>query len=283
MDKFYIGTHISDIYEIKEYLPIIKEVGGNCIQTFLTLTGKTSVEKYNNNELIEIKNYLINNKFKLVIHSSYMHNLARDWDEYSWWIINIISELEIGEKLGAFGLVIHFGKKLDLTTEQAYNNMYSSLIYIHNKTKDLKIKIILETSTGQGSEICYKIEDLSYFFKKLSKNKIKSIRSRFKICIDTCHIFSAGYNIRTKYNIRQYIETFNELIGIKNIYLIHLNDCKVDIGMQVDRHQNIGKGYIGYEGLKYFFDIFKKYKIPIILETPNNGFLKEIPKLINNF
>ncbi len=158
--------------------------------------------------------------------------------------------------------------------------MYSSLVYLHNKTKEFKdVKILLETSTGQGTEMCYKLEDLAHFYRKFSSNDNKELKSRIKLCIDTCHIFSAGYNIRDTNGVRNYLEAFDELIGIKYVRLIHLNDSRVDLGDKKDRHANIGKGYIGYTGLKLMFEYFKKLDVPIILETPGCVFVKEIKLL----
>ena len=159
--------------------------------------------------------------------------------------------------------------------------MYSSLIHIHNSTKKYSnIKIFLETSTGQRTELCYKMEDLSYFYKKFSKNHNKEVKKRFKLCIDTCHIFSAGYCIKTKKNIKLFLEAFEEMIGLRYVGLIHLNDSKVECGKQVDRHQNIGEGFIGYNGLKYLFDYFRNLNIPIVLETPREGYIYEIKSLL---
>lgn len=283
MDNFYFGTHINNTNYIESHIKNIKKIGGNLIQIFLTIPGITETEKKTDEELLKIKNILLKHNFKIVIHSSYTHNLAKNWDKYSWWLHNIELEIEYAHKLGAIGVVIHFGKYIDLSIQEAYNNMYSSLVYLHNKTIQYKdVKIILETSTGQGSELCFKIEDLAYFFKKFTRSSNEELKNRMRICIDTCHIFSAGYNLKTKNAVKLYIESFEELIGLHYISLIHLNDCKVDVGCQRDRHQNIGKGFIGLDGLKYFFNYFRKLKIPIILETPDDGYKTEIPILLNS-
>jgi deoxyribonuclease-4 len=260
---------------------IVKEVGGNFVQIFLTPPGHKEIE-HKDKELQQFKNFLDKNSMRCVVHSSYMHNLARDWDPYSWWIVNLELEIQHAHTVGAIGVVVHFGKKLLLSTEEGYNNMYSSLVYIHNKTKKFSnVKIFLETSTGQGTELCYKIEDLAYFYKKIKKSPLQDLKNRIKLCVDTCHIFSAGYDLRNKTSARLYLETFEELIGLHYIQLIHMNDSKVDLGSQVDRHASIGNGYIGYDGLKYFFDFFKKLGIPMVLETPDATFVKEIPMLLD--
>ena len=280
--EHYFGAHFES-YNLIESAEKIKLAGGNLIQIFLTLPGDQETTERTDQELIKFKKYLDQNKMKVVVHSSYMHNLARDWDTYSWWLKNLELEIEYAHKIGAIGVVIHFGKQLELSIEEAYNNMYTSLVFIHNKTIKYKdVLLLLETSTGQGTELCWRMEDLAYFYKKFSKNENKELKDRVKLCVDTCHIFSAGYNLKTKGDIKRYLEAFEELIGLRYIKLIHLNDCKVSIGSQKDRHENIGKGYIGFTGLKIFFDYFKNLNVPIVLETPDYGYRKEIKLLKKN-
>lgn len=280
---FYFGSHNKVADGLINAAKEIKEAQGNFMQIFLSIpTTQEALNKEKDN-LLAFKKFLIDNDMKVVVHSNYTHNLARSWDKYSWWLTNIEIEIEYAHLIGAIGVVIHFGKALDLSIEEAYNNMYSSLIYIHNKTSMYKdVRIILETSTGQGSEICYKLEDLTHFYRKFIKNHNKELRDRIRLCIDSCHIFSAGYNLKTKTAVRLYVEAFEEMIGLRYIYLIHLNDCKVDVGCQKDRHENIGEGYIGLKGLQYFFKFFRKLNVPIVLETPGDGFKKEIPMLLKS-
>lgn len=261
----------------------IKKAGGNLIQIFLTLPDQQITQERPKKDLESFKNFLKENDMKVVVHSSYIHNMARNWDQYSWWLKNLELEIKYAHMIGSIGLVLHFGKKLELSTEDAYNNMYTSLLYINSKTIQYKdVVILLETSTGQGTEVCFKIGDLAHFYKKFSKNENKQIKDRFKLCVDTCHIFSAGYNLKTKDDVKTYLENFEELIGIRYIKLIHLNDCKVDVGSQKDRHANIGKGFIGLEGLLYFYKYFEKLGIPIVLETPDSGYKTEIGLLKNS-
>jgi deoxyribonuclease-4 len=270
---FYFGAQSKLSGKLVDAAKEIYKAGGNIMQILF-------ISPIKKKELIELKHYLKQHNMKVVVHSDYTHNLAKNWDQYSWWIRNIEKEIKYANIIDAIGIVIHFGKQLDLTIEEAYNNMYTSLIYIHNQTIKYKnIKIFLETSTGQGSEICYKLEDLAYFYKKISKNHNKEIKNRIKICLDTCHVFAAGYNLKTKIHIKKYLETFEKLIGLRYIYLIHLNDCKFDIGSRLDRHESIGQGFIGIKGLILIFNYFRKLEVPIILETPGSSYIKEIPLL----
>jgi apurinic endonuclease APN1 len=267
MEHKLVGTHISSFDEIKNAF----DADATIVQLFAP----------NNKMEIKYKNELDKYNLKSVIHISYSINLAKEWDEYSWWIVQFIKEIEIAHKINSFAVVIHLGKQMELTKEEAYNNMYTCLLYVHEETKQYSsVKILLETSTGQGSELCFKMDDFAHFFKKLSKHPNKEIKNRFGICLDTCHIFAAGYNIKSKDSITMFLDTFEEMIGIKHIKLIHLNDSKNDIGSQLDRHESIDKGYIKINGLSHIIRFFKKLNVPIILETPNDSYKTEIKKYL---
>ena len=135
-----VGTHISSFNDIyKAY-----ESGATIVQLFTP----------NHKKEVEYKNELDKYNLKSVIHISYSINLAKEWDEYSWWIVQFIKEIESAHKLNALCIVVHLGKQMELSKEEAYNNMYTTLLYVHEETKQYSnIKIVLETSTGQGSEL----------------------------------------------------------------------------------------------------------------------------------
>lgn len=256
------GLHIDSTPKILN-TEIDKYKDLKCIQLFVNIDIK--YESYYNDLKKITKKYNI----QLIIHASYTINIAQNWDEYSWWINQLMLEINIAHKIDAKFIVLHLGKSLDMDITVALNNMYSSLLYVANKTKDIPIKILLETSSGQGSEMCIKLEDLSHFINKLLNHKNKLISDKFGICIDTCHIFSAGYDINTKQTVSNYLKKFNELIGIKNIKLFHLNNSKTKIGSNVDRHDNLEHGTIQIEGLKEIIKFAKKLDIPLMLETPD--------------
>jgi len=267
--KLY-GAHIdSDIDNIIKNAKKIKSYGGNLIQIFVDI-------KKDKNKYIKLKKELEKINIHISVHASYTINIAQNWNDYSWWIKQFILEIEYAEAIGAFGIVVHLGKQLNLSKEEGLNNMYSSLLYIYNKIKNLKIKIMIETSTGQGSEMCYKLEDLSYFFNKF----LKIDKNKFRICLDTCHIYQAGYNIKEKKNILKYFNIFNKKIGLKYIGMVHLNDSKNKLGEKLDRHENIGYGYIGKESIKIISNFFLNYNTPIVLETPDKLKIAEEIKFI---
>lgn len=273
------GCHINDQNKdklIKECNTVYK-LGGRIIQLFVIIDNenKEFIKKYK-----ELNIYLKKNNMICVVHASYNINLSRNWNKYSFMIKQFIMEINMANTLGAIGIVVHLGKQLELSEAEAINNMYTSLLYVHDKTKHLNVNIFIETSTGQGSEICFKLEKLSHFYKKFSSHKNKEIRKRFKLCIDTAHIFAAGYDITSKKNIKLFLDNFDKMIGLDNIELIHLNDSKNELGSKIDRHENLsGNGYIGKESLLYLFKKFNKLNIPIILETPNDNIKNDLKML----
>lgn len=269
-----IGAHIdNDIDDLVNNTLNIKNNGGNCVQFFVNTMHKKK-HLYD-----DYKKFLNENSIKCVIHASYTINCSQNWNNYSWWIKQFIDEIECAESIGAYGIVIHLGKQLGLSKEEAFNNMYSALLHVHTITKKCNVKILIETSTGQGSEICFKLEDLAHFYRKFLSHNDEGVKERIKLCVDTCHIFSAGYDIRNKNTISQYLDLFDDLIGLEHIKLVHLNDSLNNIGEKVDRHENLGKGYIGLKPLLYFSKYFIKLNIPIILETPNENIIDDLIKL----
>jgi deoxyribonuclease-4 len=255
------GIHInSDVNNICD--EIVKYNKLKCLQLFVDINKKDSDEY--------AKFYGLSKKYNIIIivHASYTINLAQNWSSYTWSITHFIEEIKLADFIGAYAIVVHLGKKLNLSLDEAINNMYTGLLYVHNQTKNLKIKILIETSTGQGSELCFKLDDLFMFFNKFKQNKI--LNDRFGICLDTCHVFNAGYDIDNEEKTIKFIKFVEEKLEFKNIKLLHLNDSKNKVGSHLDRHENINKGFIGIDGLKQIIKICSKLNIPMILETPDD-------------
>ena len=253
-----LGKHIpSDVRSIMAESLKIKSQGGNLIQLFIDVTS-SYIKMYK-----MIGTWLKTQHIKCVVHASYNINLSSPFDEYSFGIKQFITEIKIANKLKAFAIVVHTGKRINMSQEEALNNMFTSLLYVHKQTlKYENVKILIETPAGQGSEICSNIIDLAYFFEKLTNIP------RFGICIDTCHIFVAGVDIRSHEKIDQFFSELDIQFGLKKINLIHLNDSQEDFDSHIDRHANIGQGKIGKDSLLYFAKFGFMLNIPVCLETP---------------
>lgn len=277
--EFYYGCHMPNSGKLEKSIYGVNNLGGNCLQVFISnpMSGRVTdkAKEYYKLNGENIKKCLKDNNTKLFIHSSYTFNFARglkinnSWKD-CYWVNSYITELEIAHNIGAIGCVIHVGKRLELSIEKATSNMYESLSYIINYIKDnnLNSVIILETGAGQGTEMFLtennSIDGFANFY-----NKFTDIQKRYiKLCVDTCHIFSAGYNIKDTSKCINFFNEFEKKIGLENLVLIHLNDSSKCCNCRVDRHQNLGKGEIGMNGIGMFILMSYLLNIPLVLETP---------------
>jgi deoxyribonuclease-4 len=124
------------------------------------------------------------------------------------------------------------------------------------------VTLLAETTAGQGSSINVKFEDLAYLLE------LTQSPARLGVCIDTCHIFSAGYDIRTADGLDAVIQEFDRVVGLDRLRAIHLNDSKFGLGTRKDRHENIGKGEIGLEAFRALVNHPQLIEVPMFLETP---------------
>ena len=288
--KLYLGVHLDNTYYnlIIDALNIVKKLGGNVLQIFLgnkyltTLREKIILEK---NEINNIKLFLKENNIKLFIHSILTLNYCRDpyLKSNEWGINNLIYDMNLCYKIGGKGVVLHLGthktEKINISYEEGIKNFINSLKMVLDKTKN--IPIILETPVNRKNIIGGTIEKLSDLYNNIPQNYIK----RVKICIDTQHIFASGYNIISNIEIKNYLNNFNKLIGIKNLVLIHLNDSKKELNSKINRHAPIGKGFIfknkKSSSLKYLINFCKIKKIPLLMETNYENYKYELKYLKN--
>ena len=276
----YIGAHIGISDGIIEGIKKIQKAGGDIVQIFITNPRQKDITERTYDSLYRVKNYLIENNIRLVIHSSYLTNLARGWSKYSWWIMNLITEIEYAGQMGALGVVVHLGESVGYPQNIAINNMFTAIVHVVNIThkKYPNTLLLIETGAGQGSQLCYNLDDLANFFKKFSVLD-DSLQKRIKLCLDSCHLFAAGYDLREEKDVDKLWDNIDKLFELKEISLVHLNDSSKPVGSRLDRHASLGAGEIGTTGINRFFYHCCKNEIPVILETPNHTFEDEIRTL----
>lgn len=275
----YFGAHTSIAGGVLNGIKYITSIGGNVSQIFLgnKLSAQLKMKtKITDIEKQEIKQYLHDNDHKLFIHASYILNLASKpptSQAIQYQLDSLRYDLELGDEIGSSGLVIHLGNMLKLDEEEAYHNMVACVMKVIDTSKG-NGRILLETSAGAGTQIGVGLKD----FAKLWKMFPKSYHSRLGICVDTAHIFSAGIEINKTDMIKKYFVDFNELIGIKHLCLVHLNDSKAPLNARVDRHESLTDGYIfnnekggDIKALKTILNFLVKYHIPTLLETPEQS------------
>lgn len=246
----------------------------NCIQVFLKAPARYSFCKIKNFD--EINKYVTDNKLKLCSHSTYLCNLAKKGTDNKYFKM-VIDDINCMYKLGGFGTVVHVGKSCKNDKKECFNNMIENVKYILDSTENGTF--ILETAAGQGTEMLVKIEEMAEFYNSFEEK----YKNRIKFCIDTCHIFAAGYNLNSIEEINLYFDTFDSLIGLNNVSVIHFNDSKCDCGTRKDRHESIGCGKIKLESLKYIYNKLNDLGIPIVLETKGTISVEEEFKLVRSF
>lgn len=211
-----------------------------------------------------------NIEFKnIVCHAPYIINLANKKDESKWdFSINfLINELKRCEKLGVDKIVVHPGSSVGITQEEGLDNISDALNTI--LSQNINVNILLETMAGKGNECGRTIDQIAYILNKCHNHK------NLKVCVDTCHINDAGYNVS---DFDKYLDEFDQKIGIDKIYCIHLNDSKNELGSHKDRHENIGFGTIGFDALYGVASNKRLDNIPKILETPYLSVTDKIKK-----
>lgn len=207
-------------------------------------------------------------------HDSYLINLGHpELAKREKSLDAFIDELNRCEELGLDKLNFHPGSHLkQISEEECLDFISKSMNEAIRKTKN--VKLVIENTAGQGSNLGYKLEHLGF----LVKNCID--KQRVGVCIDTCHFFTSGYDIRTKETYDESMKKFDTIVGFEYLAGMHLNDSKPDLGSRVDRHESIGEGKIGLEAFRLIMNDERIDEIPMILETPNSDIWEQEIKLL---
>lgn len=293
----YIGPHMmmSDFNNnILNICRSVKSMGGNCLQIFLGDNQKLALKyKYSiSNEIInETNKFIKNNKMKIYVHLNLSLNLCSKEDINNKNIIikNIKHDIKLGNKIGISGYVVHLGywrtKSYDIGEKKARKNYINQIKYLIKNVKE-DFRILIETDVDVESRIDGKIEGLAEIYNTFTENEKKKVG----ICIDTAHIFSAGYDLRDEKILKEYFNKIDKLIGYKNIDLIHLNDSKVPLNSKIDRHESLTKGYIfnpklegNKKSLEFIVKIAYKNNIAMVLETRDFIYFKKEIELVKKY
>ncbi len=206
----------------------------------------------------------------LVAHACYLLNLgSSDAKIQEQSRESFLKELLRANAVGIDYFVFHPGSHGGQGIEQGIRNIASALNGIHARTPEVKTKTVLEITAGQGSAVGYRFEHLEAILQNVRDDR------RMGVCLDTCHLFAAGYDLRTEEAWERTFAEFEARIGFDKLVCIHTNDSKTPLGSRVDRHEHIGKGTIGLEGFRRLMNDPRFKKIPKILETPKDEKMTE--------
>jgi deoxyribonuclease-4 len=206
----------------------------------------------------------------LIVHDSYLINLASPKDDlWEKSIAAFADELERCAALGIPYLVTHPGAHVGSGEEVGLRREADALNRLFDAGTGTPTMVLLETTAGQGTTLGYRFEHLAMLIDLVGQD------DRIGICVDTCHLLAAGYDIRTPEACAATFEEFDRVIGIQRIKAFHLNDSQKDLGSRVDRHTHIGDGCVGLEGFRAIVNDPRFAQIPMILETPKGDDLAE--------
>jgi len=201
-----------------------------------------------------------------VAHDSYLINLAAPSEEILLKSKSAFrSEMDRADQLNIQWLVTHMGAHLDQSESEALDRLAESLRQILEATDSAghRVGIALETTAGQGTGLGWRFEQLGKILADVGEHP------RLGVCLDTCHIFVAGYELRDRDSYEETWAEFNSLIGYNKLKVIHANDAKKPLGSRVDRHEHIGRGEIGIEPFSWLVTDHRLKHVPVIVETPD--------------
>ena len=221
-----------------------------------------------------------NNQAEAYIHAPYYINLASGKDSIRLSSIKIIrEELERASTLGVKYVMTHLGSAGDTPRSEAIKKTAEGVLKILSGYNGAAL-LLLENSAGSGNVIGDRFEELSCIIKILPA----ALKNKIGVCLDTCHAFASGYDLRSSKAVEETLKQFGKTVGLKYLKLIHCNDSKTELGKRVDRHDHLGKGKIGLAGFKALVQNAKLAKVNFIVETDDdNGGPAEDLKILKKF
>jgi len=272
----YIGAHVSTAGGLFKAPLYSREIGANAFALFTKNQKMWSAKPLTDAEIAPFKKAVAENGFSndyILPHDSYLINMGNaDPEKRAKSLAAFTDELARCNQLGLKFLNFHPGSHLGEISEDECLDLIAQCMNTALANKGTgDVMAVIEATAGQGTNLGYKFEHLARIISSIEN------KSRVGVCIDTCHIFAAGYEISEKT-----MEEFDRIIGIKYLKAMHLNDAKKVLGSKVDRHECIGKGCIGIEGFKYIMQSPLFDNMPLILETPEPEIWKEEIELLHS-
>ncbi len=265
--KLLIGAHLSIQGGFFKAILRAEKIGATCLQIFTKSNRQWKAKPISHSDVEKFITQQENSQVKLVVaHASYLINLASNTNGVAHKsVIALADELKRCEILKIPYLILHPG---NFNTEEkitALQKIAEQIDEAFNTSKTTSVTLLLETMAGQGSVVGSTFEEISTILKHIKHKKM------IGVCVDTCHIFAAGYKFGTEKEYKELWQHFDNLIGLSKLKVFHMNDSKKEFGARVDRHEHIGKGMIPKKGFQLLMQDPKFKKIPKILETPKKS------------
>ena len=276
----HIGAHVSASGGVENAPVNAHEIGANAFalftknqrQWFAPALSKNSIQLFKEN----CNKYGFDADY-ILPHDSYLINLGHPEEEgLTKSRESFLGEMKRCEQLGLRLLNFHPGSHLkQITVEQCLDRIADSINWALAQTE--QVTAVIENTAGQGSNVGFSFYHLAHIIDKVND------KSRVGVCLDTCHTYSAGYDIKTEEGYAATFAEFEQVVGFRYLKAIHLNDTKKELHSRVDRHDSIGKGLLGLDFFRRFMKDARFDNIPIILETPDETLWKDEIALLRSF
>jgi deoxyribonuclease-4 len=264
MKKSLLGAHMSIAGGYYKAVEAAAEYGMDVVQLFTKNNNQWKAKPLSQADIDEFRSALKSTGVQCpVAHDSYLINLASP-DDVLWQksLEAFTIELERAEALGLIGVVMHPGSFVHSTEEAGLTRIIVALDEVHRQTAGFATLTLLETTAGQGSNLGHRFEHLARILDSVAEPE------RVSVCVDTCHIFAAGYPITSAKEYAATIAEFDSVVGLERIKAFHLNDSVRELGSRVDRHAKIGAGKLGLEPFRHLLNDKRFKSVPMYLETP---------------
>lgn len=267
MTQVRIGAHTSAQGGVHKAILQGKEIGATTVQIFTANQKRWHGKPIDDAEIERWKEALADSGIDEVMsHDSYLINLGSCKPELLEKSKKAFKEeLERCQQLELAYLNFHPGIATEATEEECIDRIVASLLEFEELAAKGPTRLLIEATAGQGTTVGYKFEHLGELVER-TKDKLP-----IGVCIDTCHIFAAGYDLRTKEAVKSTLNTFDQIVGLEHLYAFHMNDSLRPFASRKDRHANIGEGEIGIEGFKAIMEDERLAHMPKYLETPNGA------------
>lgn len=266
-----LGAHMSIAGGVHTAVERAMSVHCTALQLFVKNSNQWKGRPLSDDDVSTYKKLLRESRIgAVVVHDTYLINLCAVNEEIlqkSRFALK--DELDRSETIGAEYLNFHPGSHMGAGEAEGIKRIAESLNLVHEQTRGYNVKSVLEATAGQGTSIGYRFEHLRAIIDLVEEPE------RMGVCIDTCHVFAAGYDIGSEAGYERTFNEFDDILGLERLVAFHVNDSKRELGSRVDRHEHIGKGKIGRNGFRLLMNDPRFQKIPKILETPKGEDLKE--------
>ena len=263
-----IGAHVSSAGGLSKVAGRAEEIGAEAVQIFASSPRAWRFKEHSDKDVAAFRENAESTGIDTTyLHGIYLVNLGGSPELLEKSVDSLTNHMTAASRIGAEGVIFHCGSHKNAGFEAVFDQAVRSIAEVLDRSPS-DVQLIIENSAGMGFHMGASFEEIGRLIKAAGSDQVK-------VCLDTEHTFAAGYNLADTEGIESSMDEFDREIGLDRLVVVHANDAKVEFGSGVDRHENIGEGYIGIEGFEVIMGHPAFRDVPFLLEVP--GFEKKGP------